>query len=106
MTTVTVTGTLYTPAGLPCTTGVLRLRPRDMIPTTGGYVAPFTITYPLPSSGVLALPLAPSSSVLYDVEYDPDPDDLETPLPLKRHYFTDIWQVSPTPSGTVDVVHV
>lgn len=99
LTLVTVNGNLYNQEGGTVTTGQLLITPRSPISADDELVAAVTIKYTV--TGALSINLAPSNGVLYDVEFDPTPEDTETPINLKSGYFRDVWDIPG--SGPVNV---
>jgi hypothetical protein len=88
---VEIVGNLYTPTGAMVTYGRFLIKPRGSIRVGSELMAANEVPYNV--TGPLSINLAPSNGVLYDVRFDPDPDDTETPINLKSGYFTDVWNV-------------
>lgn len=91
LTLTEVTGDLYDQEGGTVTTGRLYITPRDFIVVGIHLIAKKTVAYDI--TGPISLNLAASDGVLYDVEYDPDPDDTTTPLNLKSGFWRDVWDI-------------
>ena len=87
-----VTGSIMDQEGNVITYGTLRIKPDDFIIVDGTYlVTPATYEYSV--TGALSIMLAPSSTVRYTVEFDPDPNDTVTPINLKMGYFKNRWLI-------------
>ena len=98
-TLVSITGNLYDQLGNTITSGRLVIAPLGPISANSQLVSPSTVYYTI--TGPVSMSLVPSNGVLYKVEYDSDPNDVETPVNLKTGYWTDFWDVPAT--GPVDV---
>lgn len=95
-TLVTLIGSIYdATTGAKRTSGRLYLRPKSFIRNGPNLVAPKTISYDIPGTGDISLPIAPTAgdSVAYVVEYDPNPADTSLPFRLKSGYFRNEWTV-------------
>jgi hypothetical protein len=90
-----VTGSVYDAAtGAKRTLGRFYIKPNNFLRNGGNLIVPKTITYDIPGSGNISIPLAPSKDgVTYTVEFDPTPADTTIPFRLKSGYFTDQWLV-------------
>jgi hypothetical protein len=99
LTLTEVIGDLYDQQGNNITTGRLYVTPRRWLVASTQLIAKTTISYDI--TGPISLNLAASNGVLYDVEYDPDPNDTVTPINLKTGYFRDIWDIPV--AATVDI---
>jgi hypothetical protein len=99
LTLTEVTGNLYDQEGNTITTGSLHIAPRSYIVVDEQLIAAIPVTYNI--TGPVSINLAPSSTVFYDVEYDPDPNDTATPRNLKSGFFRAVWQIPNT--GIVDI---
>jgi hypothetical protein len=99
LTLTEVVGDLYDQEGNTITTGRLYVTPRSWLVASSQLIGRKTVAYDI--SGPISLNLAASNGILYDVEYDPDPNDSVTPINLKPGYFRDVWDIPA--SATVDI---
>lgn len=97
---VTITGTITDQNGNMVTSGRLHIKPRNFINVGGQYLISKTeTTYDV--TGPLDLQLAPSGGIIYDVEFDPTPEDEDTPRNLKAGFWKDKWLIPDV--GPVDI---
>lgn len=93
-----IRGLLYYEWGELVTQGELLVRPKEFItvgtqyePYESGIVIPKTIHIPIPTDGYIEFDLAAPADGTYIVEFDHNPEDVDTPLELKPGYFKVEW---------------
>lgn len=91
LTLTNIIGNLYDQNGNVLTTGRLYITPRNIITVGSQFlISKQTVTYNV--TGPINLFLAPSNTVIYNVEFDPNPAD-PRPINLKPGYWFDQWLV-------------
>jgi hypothetical protein len=93
-----VTGQLLDPQGNIVTSGRIVLTPQSFLVNIDALASASPTSIELNSSGDLEFQIVPGE---YLCEFDPDPDDEDTPLPLKAGYFAATWVIPPTYQSAV-----
>lgn len=88
-----IIGNMYLSTGMLVTTGNLQITPEHFILLGTRLSAPPATVYVIPGDGELNIPMVPSQTVRYRVEYDPTPLDTSVPIRLKPGYWLDKWYV-------------
>lgn len=105
LTLTEISGRLYDSNGILINSGRLYIQARSFITLDNTYLfTPSLVTYDIQENTEIVIFLAPSETVLYDIQFDPTPDDTTIPKNLKRGYFKAIWQVPDT--DVVDITNV